>query len=80
MTETKYETFKKATFELLEAQGGGDALEALREISNAVDRLEEEPASPAEKAITKEEIMAIRNPEQRLKLINENIELFKGGN
>ena len=80
MTNTKYETFKKATFELLEAQGGGSTLEALKEITNMVDRLEDEPATSAKTAITKEEIMATKNSGKRIKLIKENMELFKGTN
>lgn len=84
MTETKYESFKKATFGLLEAQGNTDTLEALKEIASVVDRLEEsEPAKEESDGITKEEFNKVGYLE-KLELKKNNPELYKklsnGGN
>lgn len=76
MTELKYNTLKNAISELSGVYKEDSAMQALTEIVAEVDKLEVEKPTPT---LTKSEILAEKNPTKRLGLINDNMELFKGG-
>lgn len=79
MTESKYNTLKNAISELSEIYGNEAGVQAIAEIANVVDKYEDKEAQ-AKPTLTKQEILSEKNATKRIQLINENIELFKGGN
>ena len=84
MTESKYNTLKNAINELSEIYGNEAGVQAIAEIANVVDKYEDKEAqakpAQAKPALTKQEILSEKNATKRLALINDNMELFKGGN
>lgn len=78
MTESKYNALKNAISELSEIYGNEAGVQAIAEIANVVDKYEDKEAQ-AKPALTKQEILSEKNATKRLGLINDNMELFKGG-
>ena len=75
MSETKYEALKKAWLEF--SSINQDELREVTEIISIIDKME---AAPTKNAITREEIMRVKDPDKRIQLVRENLELFQGTN
>ncbi len=77
--EEKYKVLRNSINNLAETYGKGSGADSILEIAQMTDKLEDEQPKQADKqAITKEDIMSIKNPSERIKLISENSNLFKG--
>lgn len=74
----KYETFKQATFELLQASGQTSVYASLQDIAEVIDK--EQSDQKKEPGITKESILAITNPVERIRAIRDNPALFGAAN
>lgn len=75
MSETKYEALKKAWLEFASINQG-----ELREVTEIISIIDKMEAAPTKNAITREEIMRVKDPDKRIQLVRENLELFQGTN